>query len=86
MLPGLAGFCANSTCCETERLVKLLLEGGDKPAKDFKPAPDVLRLEQKLTDTLGAKVAIRYNRAGKGKLVIEYNSLDELDGILGHIQ
>lgn len=71
---------------ETERLVKLLLEGGKKPAPEFKPAPDVIKLEQKLADTLGAKVAIRYNRTGKGKLVIEYNSLDELDGILGHIQ
>jgi len=46
----------------------------------------VLRLEQKLAETLGAKVAIRYNRSGKGKLMIEYNSLDELDGILRHIQ
>ena len=35
---------------------------------------------------VGAKVFIRYNRSGKGKLVIEYNSLDELDGILAHIQ
>jgi ParB family chromosome partitioning protein len=71
---------------ETERLVKLILEGGQKPTPEFKPAPDVLKLEQTLADTLGAKVAIRYNRTGKGKLVIEYNSLDELDGILGHIQ
>lgn len=71
---------------ETERLVKLVLEGGKKAVQEFKPAPDVLRLEQRLADTLGAKVAIRYNRTGKGKLVIEYNSLDELDGILGHIQ
>ncbi len=72
---------------ETERLVKRILEAGNKEAAPaFKPAPDVVRLEQKLADTLGAKVAIRYNRTGKGKLVIEYNSLDELDGILGHIQ
>ncbi|MBU1724927.1 MAG: ParB/RepB/Spo0J family partition protein [Gammaproteobacteria bacterium] len=71
---------------ETERLVKLVLEGGKKAVQEFKPAPDVLCLEQRLADTLGAKVAIRYNRTGKGKLVIEYNSLDELDGILGHIQ
>lgn len=71
---------------ETERLVNLLLEGAKKPVSEPKPVPDVLQLEQKLSDTLGATVAIRYNRAGKGKLVIEYNSLDELDGILGHIQ
>lgn len=71
---------------ETERLVQSLLEAGQKPVTVFKPSPDVVKLEQTLTDTLGAKVAIRYNRTGKGKLVIEYNSLDELDGILGHIQ
>lgn len=71
---------------ETERLVQSLLEAGPKPVTVFKPSPDVVKLEQTLTDTLGAKVAIRYNRTGKGKLVIEYNSLDELDGILGHIQ
>ncbi len=72
---------------DTERLVKQLLAHADaKVLPVFKPAPDVVRLEQRLADTLGAKVAIRYNRSGKGKLVIEYNSLDELDGILGHIQ
>ncbi|OQX12944.1 MAG: chromosome partitioning protein ParB [Thiothrix lacustris] len=71
---------------ETERLVKSLLDTAPKPTPEFKPSPDVLTLEQTLADTLGAKVAIRYNRTGKGKLVIEYNSLDELDGILGHIQ
>lgn len=71
---------------ETERLVKALLEGKKPAAQPFKPAPDVLRLEQQLAESLGAKVVIRYNRSGKGKLVIEYNSLDELDGILGHIQ
>ena len=71
---------------ETERWVKNIQEAGQKPATEFKPPPDVVKLEQTLADTLGAKVAIRYNRTGKGKLVIEYNSLDELDGILGHIQ
>lgn len=71
---------------QTERLVKHLLEAEQKPVNLFKRSPDVIRLEQTLADTLGAKVAIRYNRTGKGKLVIEYNSLDELDGILGHIR
>lgn len=71
----------------TERLVKQLLAKDDKKIpRTAKPAADVVKLEQHLADTLGAKVAIRYNTAGKGKLVIEYNSLDELDGILGHIQ
>jgi ParB family chromosome partitioning protein len=48
--------------------------------------PNVLRLEQELADKLGAKVAIQHSTGGKGKLVVSYNSLDELDGILAHIQ
>ena len=43
-------------------------------------------LEQELADKLGAKVLIQHGSGGKGKLVISYNSLDELDGILAHIQ
>ena len=42
-------------------------------------------LEQQLVEKLGAKVDISYNRKGKGKLVISYASLEELDGIISHI-
>jgi ParB family chromosome partitioning protein len=48
--------------------------------------PNVARLEQELADKLGARVAIQAGRGGRGKLVVSYNSLDELDGILAHIQ
>jgi ParB family chromosome partitioning protein len=48
--------------------------------------PNVHRLEQELADKLGAKVAIKHSAGGKGRLVVAYNSLDELDGILAHIQ
>ncbi|MDX1335737.1 MAG: ParB/RepB/Spo0J family partition protein, partial [Gammaproteobacteria bacterium] len=73
---------------ETERLVKKLLEAasGDKKAVSREKNPDVVRLESSLSETLGAPVNIQYNNKGKGKLVIEYNSLDELDGILDHIK
>jgi ParB family transcriptional regulator, chromosome partitioning protein len=47
--------------------------------------PDVRRLEQELAEKLGAKVLIQHSQGGKGKLVVSYNSLDELDGILAHI-
>lgn len=47
--------------------------------------PNVERLEQELAEKLGAKVAIQHSAGGKGKLVVSYNSLDELDGILAHI-
>jgi ParB family chromosome partitioning protein len=74
---------------ETETLVRKQLAGatgkktpGSPPALD----PDVRRLQDDLSERLGAKVAVQCNKQGKGKLVIQYNSLDELDGILAHIK
>ncbi len=73
---------------ETERLVKHTLEQpqgqSGKPAQ--KQDPDIRRLEQDLGEKLGARVAVQHGSQGKGKLVISYNSLDELDGILDHIK
>jgi len=71
---------------ETEQLVRRQHE----PAKP-KPAPaaqdpDVRRLQEELAERLGAKVQFQQGAKGKGKLVIHYNSLDELDGILNHIK
>ena len=71
---------------ETERYVRSLLSSKSTPQPPKSKDPDVNRLEQSLSDTLGAQVAIHYNHKGKGKLIIRYNSLDELDGILSHIQ
>jgi len=76
---------------ETERLIKRMLEGpsrstsGPAERETGSRDPDVRRLENELADKLGAQVAIQHGRAGKGKLVVSYNSLDELEGILGHI-
>jgi ParB family chromosome partitioning protein len=75
---------------ETEALVRRLQTpaqpagsaGADGGSRD----PNVERLEQELAEKLGARVAIQQGRKGKGKLVVSYNSLDELDGILAHIQ
>ena len=76
---------------ETEALVKRMLAHGDKAnrkddADDPRPDPNVTRLEQDLADKLGARVSLQHALTGKGKLVIAYNSLDELDGILAHIK
>ena len=72
---------------ETERLVKRLQAGNTKPpAAPRRVDPDIRRLEEELGDRLGAKVALEQARGGKGKLVISYNSLDELDGILERIR
>jgi ParB family transcriptional regulator, chromosome partitioning protein len=75
---------------ETEALVKRMLAHGDKSSRrddgdGVRPDPNITRLEQDLADKLGARVALQHAQSGKGKLVIAYNSLDELDGILAHI-
>ena len=72
------------TVRETEKLVRSIIEPKAAPDKKEKD-PDVKQLEQKLQDNLGAKVEINYNQKGKGKLVISYTNLDELDGILERI-
>ena len=69
---------------DTEALVKRVLAQGtgtDKPAAARRD-PNISRLEQDLADKLGAKVQLNHATSGRGKLVIDYNSLDELDGIL----
>lgn len=55
-----------------------------KPAR--KANPDITRFETEISERLGAKVQIEQGEKGKGRLVIKYNSLDELDGILSHIK
>jgi ParB family chromosome partitioning protein len=68
---------------ETERLVKRLQSDAAKPpAPPKRVDPDIRRLEEELAGHFGAKVNLEQGRGGKGKLVISYNSLDELDGIL----
>lgn len=70
---------------QTESLVRRLL-ASDGSAKASKAVdPDIKKLEEDLADKLGAKVIIQHTAKGKGRLVLKYNSLDELDGILSHI-
>lgn len=74
---------------DTEALVRRMQQGAAATGADTADGardPNVQRLEQELADKLGAKVAIQHSNGGKGKLVVSYNSLDELDGILAHIQ
>jgi ParB family chromosome partitioning protein len=73
---------------QTEALVRLHQEGqnSDKIKPEVAISADIRRLQDRLSDTLGAGVEIQQGAKGKGKLVISYNSLDELDGILAHIK
>lgn len=72
---------------ETEALVRRLgSDAATQTAPAARPDANIRKLESDLSDKLGAKVLIQHASGGKGRLVISYNSLDELDGILGHIQ
>jgi ParB family chromosome partitioning protein len=71
---------------DTEALVRRMQQSpASKVEAEAAGDPNVNRLEQELAEKLGAKVAIQHSTGGKGKLVVSYNSLDELDGILAHI-
>ncbi|GLU39696.1 ParB/RepB/Spo0J family partition protein [Pseudomonas sp. NBRC 100443] len=74
------------TVRQTEALVRHWLNAPGEPAKVVKSDPDISRLEQRLAERLGAPVQIRHGQKGKGQLVIRYNSLDELQGVLAHIR
>lgn len=72
------------TVRETENLVRRILE--PKPVLAEKPRdPDVIALEQRLSERFAAPVQISYNKQGKGKVEIAYSSLDELDGIINKL-
>lgn len=73
------------TVRETENLVRRLLQPpAEKPA--VRKDPDVAALETRLSEHLAAPVQIDYNRKGKGKMVIAYSSLAELEQILSKMQ
>ncbi|MCE9688097.1 ParB/RepB/Spo0J family partition protein [Shewanella sp. AS16] len=72
------------TVRETERLVNKTLNP-PKEAESKAKDQDVMRLERELIERLGAKVSIAHNNKGTGKIVINYQNLAELDGILSKI-
>jgi ParB family chromosome partitioning protein len=73
---------------EAESLVRRMIEPAAPAAERAAVAidPNIQRLEDELAEKLGARVSIEHARAGHGRLVIRYHSLDELDGILSHFQ
>lgn len=72
----------------TVREVERLMKEGVQPAEKMKAAkkdPDVVKLENDLSQLFGAKVGFQADKKGKGKMTIHYDSLDQLDGILQKI-
>jgi ParB family chromosome partitioning protein len=72
---------------QTEELVKQLQSGTTTRKKSGKTKvdPDVLRLQEELSEQLGTNVSIRHNK-GRGQVIIDYHSLEELDGLLSRIR
>jgi ParB family chromosome partitioning protein len=72
---------------DTEELVRRLQLPESMTKPEVKPIdPDIKRLQQDLTHRLRLKVAIQCNAKGKGKLVIQYTNLTELDKLLEFFQ
>ncbi|TNE77717.1 MAG: ParB/RepB/Spo0J family partition protein [Gammaproteobacteria bacterium] len=77
------------TVRQTEALVRRMLQQQAQPEKmeaEKKVDPDIRQLQEKLGDQLGVPVFIEHSAKGKGRLVLKYNSVDELEGILEHIK
>ncbi len=72
------------TVRETEKLVRKT-QAPNKAIFSAKGDPHIDQLERRVSDKLGAPIKIQHGSKGKGKIVIQYNSLDELDGVLKHL-
>ncbi len=73
---------------ETEELARRLQQrpaGTGKPARPT-PDPDIQALQDELSERIGARVALYHASSGKGRMIIQYTSLDELDGILDRLR
>ncbi len=66
-----------------EKLIKNL--GNEKKSEQKEQDTDTLRLQAELTEKTGAKVVINHQQNGTGKLVFNYTSLEELEGIISRI-
>lgn len=71
---------------QTEGLVRRLQQQQTKAVPVGRVDPDTKQLEESLSEQIGVPVTLQHNAKGKGKLVLKYNNLDELDGILAHIK
>ena len=71
---------------EAENLVRKIIDKKKAIKSKTSSDPDIQRLENDLTNQLGAKVTIKHKKSGAGTLSIKYSSTDELEGILSKIK
>ena len=77
----------NMTVRQTAALIKKILSGvSGKPTSEVSNSPDIKHLEDQISEKIGAPVQIQHSAKGAGRLILKYNSVDELDGILAHIK
>ena len=77
----------NMTVRQTEALVKKLQSPAPgKSTTEANTSPDIKHLEDQISEKIGAPVQIQHSAKGAGRLILKYNSVDELDGILAHIK
>jgi ParB family chromosome partitioning protein len=79
---------SSMTVRQTEILVKKMQMGTTEKvaAKPYAVDPDIIRLQEDLSEKIGAAVLIQHGVKGSGSLTVKYNSVDELEGILSHIK
>ncbi|WP_434149103.1 ParB/RepB/Spo0J family partition protein [Methylocaldum gracile subsp. desertum] len=69
----------------TELLIQKLRDG-QKARKPEMKDPDIRRLEERIATRIGAPVLIKHGKKGAGQLVIHYDSLDQLEGVLDRLK
>jgi len=69
---------------QTEQLIQRYLHPEEKKPESTRRDPNIITLEREISERLGADVAIQ-EQGSKGKVVIQYHSLAELEGILAHM-
>jgi ParB family chromosome partitioning protein len=72
------------TVRETEKLVRAT-SAPNKAKFEAKGDPHINQLERRISDKIGAAIKIQHSAKGKGKIIIQYSSLEELDGVLKHM-
>jgi len=79
---------SSMTVRQTEVLVKKIQLGTSEKAaaKPYAVDPDIIRVQEALSEKIGAAVLIQHGVKGSGSLIVKYNSVDELEGILSHIK
>ena len=68
------------------RTIAVQTETNKPPSGDKGKSRDITRLEEELSDTLAMQVTIKTGAKNRGQLIIDFNDLDALDGLIARLQ